>query len=74
MGVDMVDITAKRAALTPHVIAFEDALSGRTLTYAQLDDRVSRAASVLADLGVQRGDRVAILCRNRIEFFENMFA
>lgn len=74
MGVDMVDITAKRAALTPHVIAFEDALTGRTLTYAQLDERVSRAAAMLADLGVQRGDRVAILCRNRIEFFEIMFA
>jgi fatty-acyl-CoA synthase len=74
MGVDMVDITAKRAALTPHVIAFEDALTGRTLTYAALDDRAARAASVLADLGVQRGDRVAILCRNRIEFFEIMFA
>ncbi|MBN8605639.1 MAG: long-chain fatty acid--CoA ligase [Caulobacterales bacterium] len=74
MGVDLVDITAKRAALTPHVIAFEDALTGRTLTYAQIDDRASRAAALLADRGVKRGDRVAILCRNRIEFFEIMFA
>ncbi|UPT63178.1 MAG: AMP-binding protein [Hyphomonadaceae bacterium JAD_PAG50586_4] len=74
MSVDLVDITAKRAALTPHVVAFEDALTGRTLTYAALDDRASRAAFVLADLGVKRGDRVAILCRNRIEFFEIMFA
>jgi fatty-acyl-CoA synthase len=74
MGVDLVDISAKRAALTPHAVAFEDALSGRTLTYAQLDDRASRAAAVLAQLGVARGDRVAILCRNRIEFFEIMFA
>lgn len=74
MGVDLVDITAKRAALSPHVIAFEDALTGRTLTYAELDDRCSRAAEVLATLGVVRGDRIAILCRNRIEFFEIMFA
>jgi fatty-acyl-CoA synthase len=74
MGVDLVDITAKRAALTPNRIAFEDAISGRTLTYAQLDDRCARAAAVLAALGVERGDRVAILCRNRIEFFEIMFA
>ncbi len=74
MSVDLVDITAKRAALTPHVVAFEDALSGRTLTYAALDDRASRAAAVLVDLGVKRGDRVAILCRNRVEFFEIMFA
>jgi fatty-acyl-CoA synthase len=74
MGVDLVDITAKRAALTPNVTAFEDALTGRTLSYAQLEDRASRCAAVLASLGVTRGDRVAILCRNRIEFFELMFA
>ncbi|MEQ1489022.1 MAG: long-chain fatty acid--CoA ligase [Terricaulis sp.] len=74
MGVDLVDITAKRAALTPNRIAFEDALTGRTLTYAQLEDRCARAAAVLASLGVAREDRIAILCRNRIEFFEIMFA
>ncbi len=74
MSVDLVDITAKRAALTPDRIAFEDALSGRTLTYAALDDRAARAAAVLADLGVGREDRIAILCRNRIEFFEILFA
>lgn len=74
MGVDMVDITAKRAALTPDRIAFEEALTGRTLTYAQLEDRCARAAAVLAARGVTRGDRVAILCRNRVEFFEIMFA
>lgn len=74
MSVDLVDITAKRAALTPDRVAFEDALSGRTLTYAALDDRASRAAAVLSALGVGREDRVAILCRNRIEFFEIMFA
>ncbi len=74
MSVDLVDITAKRAALTPDRVAFEDALTGRTLTYAQLDERCSRAARVLAARGVARGDRVAIFCRNRVEFFEIMFA
>jgi fatty-acyl-CoA synthase len=74
MGVDLVDITAKRAALSPNVVAFEDALTGRTLTYAQLEDRCWCAADMLAEMGVDRGERVAILCRNRIEFFEIMFA
>jgi fatty-acyl-CoA synthase len=74
MGVDLVDITAKRAALTPERVAFVDALSGRGVTYAQLEDRCARAAAALAARGVARGDRVAILCRNRIEFFEIMFA
>lgn len=74
MGFNLIDISAKRAGLTPDRIAFEDVLSGRTLTYAQLEDRAARCASALASLGIARGDRVAILCRNRIEFFEAMFA
>jgi fatty-acyl-CoA synthase len=74
MGVDVVDITAKRAALTPNRIAFEDAISGRALNYAALEERAAKAASAFAALGVGREDRVAILCRNRIEFFEAMFA
>ncbi len=74
MGVDLVDITAKRAALTPNRIAFVDAGSGREVTYAKLEARSGCAAGVLNALGVERGDRVAILCRNRIEFFEIMFA
>ena len=74
MGVGLVDITAKRAALTPNRVAFEHALTGATLTYAELDDRASRGAAVLSSYGVKGEDRVAILCRNRVEFFELMFA
>ena len=74
MGVDLVDITAKQAELTPERIAFEDVVSGRTLNYRELDDRASRCAAYLSSVGVEHGDRVAILCRNRIEFFETMFA
>jgi len=69
---DIPDLIAKRAALTPHRIAFEDAASGRTLTYAALDGRARRAASLMASRGAGKGDRVAILTRNRIEFFETL--
>ncbi|MBI3438757.1 MAG: AMP-binding protein [Proteobacteria bacterium] len=74
MGVDIVDITAKRAALTPNGIALVDPIGGRKITYAMLEQRAARAASAFAAHGVAREDRVAILCRNRIEFFEAMFA
>lgn len=74
MGVDVVDITAKRAALTPDRIAFVEAYGGRALTYAQLEDRAARAATVLITRGVKPGERVAIICRNRAAFFEIMFA
>ncbi len=38
----------------------EPADDTRTITYAQLKDDVSRAANALIELGVQKGDRVAI--------------
>ncbi len=74
MGVDMVDITAKRAELSPHRVAFEDVVTGATRSYAALDDRAARCAALFAARGVGAEDRIAILCRNRIEFFEVMFA
>ncbi|KPF84933.1 acid--CoA ligase [alpha proteobacterium AAP38] len=52
----------------------EEVATGRTVTYAGLDERAARAAGLLLSLGVAEGDRVAILCRNRIEFFEMLFA
>jgi acetyl-CoA synthetase len=39
------------------------------LTYAQLDEQVSRFAHVLADLGVEAGDRVFSLCGRRPELY-----
>ena len=39
----------------------------------QLDARAGRAAALMAARGVGKGDRVAILTRNRIEFFELLF-
>lgn len=42
----------------------------RSWTYGQLDERTDRLASVLAGLGVSRGERVAILAENRPEYLE----
>jgi len=36
----------------------------RRFTYGELHDRVHRLTGVLADVGVQPGDRVAVLCAN----------
>jgi fatty-acyl-CoA synthase len=74
MIADMPDLLAKRAALGPERIAVEELATGRTLTYSDLDARAASAAALLADRGVGEGDRVAILCRNRIAFFEILFA
>ncbi|MCL6598265.1 MAG: acyl-CoA synthetase [Alicyclobacillus macrosporangiidus] len=47
---------------------------GERLTYAQFDDRVNQTARALAEDGVQRGDRVAILSRNSMDFAVVNFA
>jgi fatty-acyl-CoA synthase len=70
----LTDITARRAALAPDAPAFHTVETGEILSYAGLDRRSACAATVLAAEGVGHGDRVAILCRNRVEFFELLFA
>lgn len=74
MAWELTDITAKRAALTPERPAMSELRTGRALTYAVLDNRALHAAGMLTKLGVAPGDRVAMLCRNRIAFFELLFA
>jgi len=74
MSFPVFDIPAKRAELDPHKVAFEDLVSGECVTYRELDERTGRSAALLAGLGVGAGDRIALLCRNRIEFFELLFA
>lgn len=74
MTVAVSDPVAAHASSRPEAIALEETATGRLLSYGVLHDRVGRAASLLLSLGVGRGDRVAILCRNRVAFFEILFA
>jgi fatty-acyl-CoA synthase len=74
MTADLPDLVARRAELTPDSVALEEIATGRSLTYAALDRRAAAAAALLEARGVGEGDRVAILCRNRLAFFEALFA
>ena len=62
----------RRAELTPDREAIVD--GEIRLTYAQLVDRVRRAAALVGTLGVARGDRVATLASNCVEFMELFYA
>ncbi|MEO1252876.1 MAG: AMP-binding protein [Pseudomonadota bacterium] len=68
------DLIAKRAELSPERRAMRDLASGDAVTYRELNARAVQCAGVLHGAGVSQGDRAAILCRNRIEFFEALFA
>jgi acyl-CoA synthetase (AMP-forming)/AMP-acid ligase II len=39
-------------------------------SYRQLDARINRVASALCGLGLKKGDRIAVLLRNRVEWAE----
>src|SRR6266705_6104744 len=44
--------------------------AGTTWTYADTCEAAARCAGTLRSAGIQPGDRVAIICSNRIEFLE----
>lgn len=67
-------IPAKWAALTPGRTAIVDVPNGRRIVWADLDRRVRKLANGLRALGLQSGDRVAVLSRNSIEYKELFFA
>ncbi len=44
------------------------------LTYRQLNERVNRLANRLFELGLKKGDRIAILAKNSVHYMELFFA
>ncbi|MBX0285413.1 AMP-binding protein [Halomicroarcula sp. F28] len=64
----------KRAALTPDRVGLVDATTGQRYTYAALDRRANRASRLLRSHGVERGDRVAVVSRNRPEVVDLFLA
>ena len=58
--------TARRS---PDEVAVRSADTGAELTWRQYADRVQRIAGGLAALGIGRGDTVALMLTNRIEFY-----
>ncbi|WP_313696228.1 AMP-binding protein [Halorarum halobium] len=68
------DWSARRARLSPEKVGLVDATSGAEFTYAELDERANRTARLLRERSVDRGDRVAVVSRNRPELVDLFFA
>jgi fatty-acyl-CoA synthase/long-chain acyl-CoA synthetase len=71
-GMTMSDQLARWARRTPDAVALR--FEGAGLTYAELDERVTRLARALAERGVGTGDRVAVLALNGLEVWESFLA
>ncbi len=54
--------------------AIRDLGSGRSFSYGDLHQRVDAMACYLTSLGIGRGDRVAVLAHNGVEYFDIQFA
>ena len=64
-----------RARLDDRRVAVEDLDTGSVYTYGDLDRRANRLAHYLRDVcGVEKGDRVAFLSRNRVELLDAYYA
>ena len=69
------DVVGERARVTPDRLAIVDLETGLRLSYRQVDERASACARVWREsLGLQPGDRVALLSENRLEFIDAFFA
>lgn len=65
------ELLREQAARWPQALA---ALAGdRAVTYADLADQAARVAARLQGDGIVRGDRVGLLCSNRIEWLQVLF-
>ncbi len=67
------ELLRRRAELTGEREAVLDTATGARYSFAQLEARALRTATALAQLGVGRGDRVALLAENGIEYLDLLF-
>jgi long-chain acyl-CoA synthetase len=66
MGTNLAEIPTASAARSPQAPAVR--LGGAGLTYAELDDRGARLATLLTQRGLEPGDRVGVMLPNVLEF------
>ncbi len=67
-------ITSKWANLDPERPALVDVPSNRRISFGALEGRIRRLSNALAAAGLAKGDRVGVLSKNSIEYFEIYYA
>jgi len=66
MGLNLASIVTESAARVPDAPAVRLGEAG--LSYAELDDRSARLATLLREQGLERGDRVGVMLPNVLDF------
>lgn len=70
----VTDMAAKRSELSPAATAFIDHETEQEWSFRAVDEQAALLGGALLAMGLVAGDRVAILCHNRPEFFVALFA
>jgi fatty-acyl-CoA synthase len=73
-AVPAYDWVAHHRAHRPAKEAVRELSPARSVSYAELDARADALAAYLSSLGIGRGDRVALLAHNGVEYFDLQFA
>ncbi len=69
------DWLGKRELLTPDRLALVADATGSRYTYRQLNERANRLANALRHtFGIRKGDRMAVLAKNCVEYLDALFA
>ena len=68
MKVNLGHHLRQRAGLSPDLEYYVEPSTNTRLTYTQMNAFSNRCAAVIADCGLQAGDRVALLMQNCLEF------
>ena len=61
----------RNAMLYPDKVALKEVEGDRVFTYQAMKDRANRMGNALHGLGAKKGDRVAILSQNSLEYMES---
>jgi acyl-CoA synthetase (AMP-forming)/AMP-acid ligase II len=64
---------SKRAYLSPELEAIVDYDTDRRFNYRELNQRANALANAASKAGIKKGDRVALLVMNSVEFVESFF-
>lgn len=71
--INIGDFLTTRAHLNPDKEAIFDVEAGIRLNFTQLNHRANQVCAGLSELGLKKGDRVALLAYNGHEFVESFF-